>query len=194
MSNELPLASRTMPTPPSPHADFSTPSATRMLLGVLAMALVVLASNILVQYPINDWLTWGAISYPVAYLVSDLINRSHGPVPARRVAWVGFAVAVAASLLLAPPRIAIASGAAFILSQLFDISVFHRLRQGLWWKAPLIATILAAILDTFVFWSIAFAGGSDPWFTWALGDLGVKLTMGLLLLLPFRLLTWRSVH
>jgi len=194
MSNELPLASRTMPTPPSPHADFSTPSTTRMLLGVLAMALVVLASNILVQYPINDWLTWGAISYPVAYLVSDLINRSHGPVPARRVAWVGFAVAVAASLLLAPPRIAIASGAAFILSQLFDISVFHRLRQGLWWKAPLIATILAAILDTFVFWSIAFAGGSDPWFTWALGDLGVKLTMGLLLLLPFRLLTWRSVH
>ncbi|MDR2333065.1 MAG: queuosine precursor transporter [Burkholderiaceae bacterium] len=165
-----------------------------MLLGVLAMALVVLASNILVQYPINDWLTWGAISYPVAYLVSDLINRSHGPVPARRVAWVGFAVAVAASLLLAPPRIALASGAAFILSQLFDISVFHRLRQGLWWKAPLIATILAAILDTFVFWSIAFAGGSDPWFTWALGDLGVKLTMGLLLLLPFRLLTWRSVH
>lgn len=194
MSNELPLASRTMPTPPSPLADFSTPSTTRMLLGVLAMALVVLASNILVQYPINDWLTWGAISYPVAYLVSDLINRSHGPVPARRVAWVGFAVAVAASLLLAPPRIAIASGAAFILSQLFDISVFHRLRQGLWWKAPLIATILAAILDTFVFWSIAFAGGSDPWFTWALGDLGVKLTMGLLLLLPFRLLTWRSVH
>lgn len=183
-----------MPTPPSHHADFSTPSTARMLLGVLAMALVVLASNILVQYPINDWLTWGAISYPVAYLVSDLINRSHGPVPARRVAWVGFAVAVAASLLLAPPRIALASGAAFILSQLFDISVFHRLRQGLWWKAPLIATILAAILDTFVFWSIAFAGGSDPWFTWALGDLGVKLTMGLLLLLPFRLLTWRSVH
>lgn len=194
MSNEFLLASRTMPTPPAPHADFSTPSTARMLLGVLAMALVVLASNILVQYPINDWLTWGAISYPVAYLVSDLINRSHGPVPARRVAWVGFAVAVAASLLLAPPRIALASGAAFILSQLFDISVFHRLRQGLWWKAPLIATILAAILDTFVFWSIAFAGGSDPWFTWALGDLGVKLTMGLLLLLPFRLLTWRSVH
>ncbi|QIL83297.1 queuosine precursor transporter [Diaphorobacter sp. HDW4A] len=173
---------------------FTRPGAARMLAGIVAMAVVVLASNILVQYPINDWLTWGALSYPVAYLVSDLINRGYGPEPARRVAWVGFAVAVVASLLLAPPRIAIASGTAFILSQLFDISVFHRLRQGSWWRAPLIATVLAAILDTFVFWSIAFAGGSDPWITWALGDLGVKLVVGLCLLLPFRLLTWRSVH
>ncbi len=185
-------APHAMPTPQP--STFSAPSTARMLLGVLAMALVVVASNILVQYPINDWLTWGAISYPAAYLVSDLINRGHGPIPARRVAWVGFAVAVAASLALAPPRIALASGTAFILSQLLDISVFHRLRQGRWWKAPLAATILAAMLDTFVFWSIAFAGGGDPWFTWALGDLGVKLAMGLLLLLPFRLLTWRSVH
>ena len=173
---------------------FAVPTRRALVLAALAMAAVVLASNILVQYAINDWLTWGAFTYPGAFLVSELVNRRFGPQLARRVAWVGFAVAVVASLLLAPPRIAIASGTAFILSQLFDISVFHRLREGTWWRAPLIATVLAAILDTFVFWSIAFAGGSDPWITWALGDLAVKLAVGLLLLLPFRLLTWRSVH
>ncbi|WP_404976908.1 MULTISPECIES: queuosine precursor transporter [unclassified Acidovorax] len=171
---------------------FPAPTRTRLIGAVLAMAAVVLASNILVQYPINDWLTWGAISYPVAFLVSDLINRGHGPEPARRVAWVGFAVAVAASLLLAPARIAIASGTAFIVSQCLDIAIFHRLRQGTWWRAPLVATVLAAALDTAIFWSIAFAGSADPWITWALGDLGVKLAVGVLLLLPFRLLTWRG--
>ncbi|RYF27206.1 MAG: VUT family protein [Comamonadaceae bacterium] len=171
---------------------FAPPTRARFAAAVLAMAAVVLTSNILVQYPINDWLTWGALSYPVAFLVSDLINRGHGPAPARRVAWVGFAVAVAVSLLLAPPRIAIASGTAFIVSQWLDIGVFHRLRQGTWWRAPLIATVLAAALDTAIFWSIAFAGEGDPWVTWALGDLGVKLAVGLLLLLPFRLLTWRG--
>ena len=95
-----------------------------------AMALVVLASNILVQFAINDWLTWGAITYPVAFLVSELVNRAHGPGQARRVAWVGFAVAVAASLVLAPVRIAVASGTAFLLSQWLDIAVFDRLRRG----------------------------------------------------------------
>lgn len=164
------------------------PGKARFALAALAMAGVVLASNILVQYPINDWLTWGAISYPVAFLVSELVNRAHGPGPARRVAWFGFAMAVAASLALAPARIALASGTAFMLSQWLDISVFDRLRQGRWWRAPLAATLLAAMLDTALFWSIAFAGSGDPWPTWALGDLAIKLSMGVALLLPFRLL------
>ncbi|MFC7207203.1 VUT family protein [Comamonas endophytica] len=151
------------------------------------MAVVVLASNVLVQFQINDWLTWGAITYPFAFLVSELANRSHGPHHARRIAWAGFAVAVAASLALAPLRIALASGMAFLCSQLLDIQVFHRLRRGRWWRAPLVATLLAAVLDTALFWSIAFAGEDLPWVTLAIGDLGVKLGMGVALLLPFRM-------
>jgi len=170
-----------------------SPSLPQFAAAALAMAAVALASNILVQFPLNDWLTWGAITYPVAFLVSELVNRAHGPQQARRVAWVGFAVAVAASLVLAPVRIAIASGTAFLLSQWLDISVFDRLRHGTWWRAPLVATLLAAVLDTAVFWSIAFAGTSDPWITWALGDLGVKLGLGVALLLPFRLLIGRQL-
>jgi uncharacterized PurR-regulated membrane protein YhhQ (DUF165 family) len=151
---------------------FTTPSHTQLLAAIAAMGVVVLSSNILVQYAINDWLTWGAITYPFAFLVS-----------------------VAASLVLAPPRIALASGAAFIASQWLDIAVFHRLRAGRWWRAPLVATLLAACLDTFLFWSIAFAGAAEPWVTWALGDLGVKLVLGVALLLPFRLAIarwWRA--
>ena len=171
---------------------FPRASRTQFAAATLAMALVVLASNILVQYPLNDWLTLGAFTYPVAFLVSELANRRHGPDMARRVAWVGFAVAVAASLVLAPARIAIASGLAFLLSQWLDIGLFHRLHQGRWWRAPLVATGAAACLDTAVFWSIAFAGINDlPWVTWALGDLGVKLAIGVLMLLPFRLLMGR---
>jgi uncharacterized PurR-regulated membrane protein YhhQ (DUF165 family) len=161
---------------------------------ILAMALVVLASNLLVQYAINDWLTWGAFTYPVAFLVSELTNRRFGPQVARRVAWWGFAVAVAASLALAPLRIAAASGLAFIASQLLDIQVFDRLRRGSWWRAPLVATVAAAVLDTSLFWSIAFAGASLPWVTWAIGDLAVKLAVGVCLLLPFRLLIARSLR
>ena len=164
---------------------------TPFAVAACAMGAVVLASNILVQFPLNDWLTWGAITYPVAFLVSELVNRAHGPGQARRVAWVGFAVAVTASLVLAPVRIAIASGTAFFLSQWLDIAVFDRLRQGTWWRAPLVATLLAAVLDTAVFWSMAFAGTGGPWVTWALGDLAVKLVLGVALLLPFRLLMGR---
>ena len=170
-----------------------SPSLPQFAAAALAMAAVVLASNILVQFPLNDWLTWGAITYPVAFLVSELVNRAHGPQQARRVACVGFAVAVAASLVLAPVRIAVASGTAFLLSQWLDISVFDRLRHGTWWRAPLVATLLAAVLDTAVFWSIAFGGTSDPWITWALGDLAVKLGLGVALLLPFRLLIGRQM-
>ena len=166
---------------------------TAFVLATVAMMLVVLASNILVQFAINDWLTWGAFTYPVAYLVSELVNRRFGPGMAQRVAWVGFAVAVLASLWLAPARIAAASGLAFIASQLLDIRVFDRLRQGLWWRAPLLATVIAATLDTAVFWSIAFAGTGGPWVSWAIGDLGVKLAVGVCMLLPFRLLTRRRL-
>ena len=163
-----------------------------LLIATTAMVVVVLSSNILVQYPINDWLTWGAFTYPFAFLVSEWTNRQHGPAMARRIAWAGFAVAVAVSAVLAPPRIAAASGMAFIVSQLLDITVFNRLRDGNWWRAPLVATVLAACLDTAVFWSIAFAGEPLPWVRWALGDLAVKLAMGVLMLLPFRLLLWRQ--
>ena len=183
----------TMPSHSSAGSTFPGATPALFAIAALAMAAVVLASNILVQFPLNDWLTWGAITYPVAFLVSELVNRAHGPQQARRVAWVGFAVAVAASLVLAPLRIAIASGTAFLLSQWLDISVFDRLRHGTWWRAPLVATLLAAVLDTAVFWSIAFAGTSDPWITWALGDLGVKLGLGVALLLPFRLLIGRQL-
>jgi uncharacterized PurR-regulated membrane protein YhhQ (DUF165 family) len=171
---------------------FPQPTPAQFTQGVAAMVVVVLASNYLVQFAINDWLTWGAFTYPVAYLVSDLINRRFGPGQARRVAWLGFAVAVAASLALAPARIAAASGLAFIASQLLDIGVFDRLRRGTWWRAPLVATVIAAVLDSIVFWGIAFAGTEGPWLTWALGDLGVKLAVGVFMLLPFRLLIGRA--
>ncbi len=171
---------------------FPRATPAQFALGTLAMAVVVLASNVLVQFALNDWLTWGAFSYPVAFLVSDLVNRRFGPAAARRVAWAGFAIAIAASLALAPARIAAASGLAFIASQLLDIRVFHRLRRGLWWRAPLVATVLAAVLDSIVFWGIAFAGTGGPWLSWAAGDLGVKLAVGVLMLLPFRLLIGRA--
>lgn len=171
---------------------FTTASSRQFMAAVLAMGAVVLASNILVQYAINDWLTWGAITYPFAFLVSELVNRRFGPAQARRVAWVGFAVALLASALLTPPRIAAASGLAFACSQMLDISVFDKLRHSQWWRAPLVATMLAACLDTTVFWSIGFAGQELPWITWALGDLGIKLTLGIFLLLPFRLLMGRK--
>ena len=173
---------------------FPPATPARFAAGAFAMAVVVLASNLLVQYPLNDWLTWGAFTYPVAFLVSELANRRHGPQLAQRIAWVGFAVAIAASLVLAPARIAAASGLAFLLSQWLDIGVFHRLRSGLWWRAPLVATVAAAVLDTAVFWGIAFAGSDLPWITLAVGDLGVKLAIGVLLLLPFRLLMGRSME
>lgn len=171
--------------------NYAQPSKVHVALAIGSMAVVVLASNILVQYAINDWLTWGAFTYPLAYLVSELVNRRFGPHMARRVAWLGFAVAVLASLVLAPTRIAAASGLAFIASQLLDIRVFDRLRRGRWWRAPLLATVAAATLDGIIFWSIAFAGTDGPWLSWAAGDLAVKLGVGVLLLLPFRLLIGR---
>jgi uncharacterized PurR-regulated membrane protein YhhQ (DUF165 family) len=164
-------------------------SASRgMATGIAAMAVVVTVSNILVQYPINDWLTWGALSYPFAFLVSDLTNRRLGPGSARRVVWVGFASAVVLSAWLATPRIAGASGSAFLVSQLADVWVFDRLRHLKWWQAPLVSSSLGSILDTALFFSLAFAGTGLPWITWGLGDLAVKAVFAALLLIPFRLL------
>ncbi|MFQ5954956.1 MAG: VUT family protein [Kiloniellales bacterium] len=159
-------------------------------LGVAAaaMAAIVAASNFLVQFPINDWLTWGAFAYPVAFLVTDLTNRTFGPALARRVVYVGFAFGVVLSIWLATLRIAVASGTAFLLSQLADVYVFDRLRRLPWWQAPLISSILASILDTALFFSLAFAGTDLPWVTWALGVLGIKLAVAVVMLIPFRVL------
>ncbi|SME89730.1 hypothetical protein SAMN06265365_101248 [Tistlia consotensis] len=174
--------------------------ATRgVLLGVLAMTVVVVASNILVQHPIQLELTvfgipadhlwtWGALSYPVAFLVTDLCNRSMGPAKARRVVYAGFAVAVLLSAAFAGWRIALASGTAFLLAQLLDVLIFDRLRRMRWWQAPLISSGLASTLDTLVFFSLAFAGTAVPWPTLALGDYAVKLAVAVIMLVPFRAL------
>ena len=160
----------------------------RLAVAVVAMGLVVLVSNIAVGFPINDWLTWGAFTYPVAFLVTDLTNRLFGPVSARRVVYAGFGIGVVLSLVFADPRIAVASGTAFLAAQLLDVTIFDRLRRQSWWKAPLISSLLSSIVDTALFFSIAFAGTGLPWPTWALGDLGAKLFMAAALLLPFRIL------
>jgi uncharacterized PurR-regulated membrane protein YhhQ (DUF165 family) len=182
---------------------------------IAAMAAVVTASNILVQYPfahfgLGDILTWGAFSYPVAFLVNDLTNRRYGKQAARRVVFAGFLVGAFFSIWLATPRIAIASGTAFLIGQFLDITVFGRLRRQAWWRAPLAATLCGSLLDTAIFFSLAFAtpfafldtgfgladgslafpselfGGLAPlWVTLALGDLSVKVLMGLLMLAPY---------
>ncbi len=165
---------------------------TGIVIGVIAMAVVVAGSNFLVQFAINDWLTWAAFTYPVSFLVTDLCNRSLGAAAARRVVYVGFLIAVILSLWLANERIALASGSAFLVAQLLDVQVFDRLRRATWWKAPLISSGLASIVDTALFFSLAFAGTEVPWVTLALGDLVVKFAMASSLLLPYRLMM-RSV-
>ena len=163
-------------------------SLSGLQIPIAAMAAVIVLSNVLVQHPINDWLTWGAFSYPLVFLVADLCNRVLGPAAARRVAWVGFALAVAVSLTVAPWRIALASGAAFIVSQLLDITVFNRWRQQSWWKAPLIGSLAASVADTAVFFFLAFAGSDMDWLRLASGDLAVKALMAAVLLVPYRAL------
>mgnify|MGYP000857402243 FL=1 len=168
-----------------------TVQARQIILPALAMAAIVLVSNLLVQFPINPWLTWGAFSYPVAYFVTDVCNRVVGPQLARRVAWIGFACGLTCSAILAPVRIAIASGAAFIVSQLLDVAVFNQLRRQSWWKAPFFGSVAASIIDTAIFFSLAFYGTQVPWLPLACGDLGVKLFMALVLLPPYRALVRR---
>jgi hypothetical protein len=141
------------------------------LPGILAMAATVVASNILVQFLLGDWLTWGALTYPVAFLVTDVMNRVYGPAAARRVVWAGFAVGVACSLIgtrimiqgdgfeypAVTLRIALGSGLAFLSAQMMDVAVFDRLRGGAWWKAPLASTLVGSSLDTVLFFTIAFS-------------------------------------
>lgn len=166
----------------------SAVTAGGMAVGIAAMTIIVTGSNIAVQFPINAWLTWGALTYPISFLVTDLTNRAYGPRAARRVVYAGFAVAVALSIILATWRIAAASGSAFLLAQLLDIAIFDRLRRAAWWRAPFVSSILASAVDTALFFTLAFAGTGLPWVTWGIGDFGVKLAMALLLLAPFRAL------
>ena len=153
---------------------------------ILSMLIVITASNYLVQFPINDWLTWGAFTFPVAFLVTDLTNRAVGASAARRVAWTGFAIAVLVSLAVAPWRIALASGAAFIIGQLLDIVAFNRLRALSWWKAPLFGSLVASAVDTGLFFFLAFAGSGMDWMLLATGDLFIKSLMAAVLLAPYR--------
>ena len=173
------------------------PLPLSLLLPIVAMMAVIGVSNVAVQHAINDWLTWGAFTYPLAFLVTDLTNRAWGPGRARTVAYVGFPFGMGLSIILAVAadiplwegvRVALASGFAFICAQLFDIALFHRLRRGLWWRAPLVSSLSASVLDTAIFFSAAFALTGLPWVTWALGDFAIKVGMAAVLLIPFRLL------
>jgi uncharacterized PurR-regulated membrane protein YhhQ (DUF165 family) len=159
-----------------------------LAISFAAMVAVITVSNIAVRFPINDWLTYGALTYPVAFLVSDLTNRAVGPTRTRRVVYAGFAVAVILSALLSTPRIAAASGTAFLLAQLADIAIFDRLRRRTWWVAPLASSLLASAFDTALFFTLAFAGTGLPWVTWGIGDYGVKACMAFIMLIPFRVL------
>ena len=178
-------------------------SFRRLVVPVLAMTLVVVASNILVQYPfepfgLGDYLTWGAFSYPVAFLVTDLTNRRYGAATARQLVIVGFIIAVVLSIWLATPRIALASGTAFLVGQLLDITVFNRLRRQNWWHAPLAGSVVGSALDTALFFSLAFAGIEDMsvpvpvfgltlplWQSLAIFDFAVKMLVALLALIPY---------
>lgn len=191
-------------------------------IAVAAMAVVVVASNYLVQFPVQghlgalnlaDLLTWGAFTYPAAFLVTDLTNRKFGPNPARLVVAVGFVFAVALSILLSTPRIAAASGSAFLVAQLLDVTVFNRLRRLSWWKAPFASSLIGSVIDTVLFFSIAFSGAfavllgyydafaveTAPllgvfaaevprWISWAVGDFSVKILVAVFLLAPYRIL------
>jgi uncharacterized PurR-regulated membrane protein YhhQ (DUF165 family) len=167
----------------------------RILAAVAAMAVVVAASNVLVQHPfapfgLADYLTWGAFTYPFAFLVTDLSNRAFGPATTRRIVLAGFAVAVVASIVLATPRIALASGTAFLSAQLLDVAVFDRLRHATrWWTAPFVSSLIASALDTALFFSLAFAGEPLPWVSWALCDFAVKVALAALALVPYRLIS-----
>ena len=159
--------------------------ALPIALPIFAMVIVVVASNVLVQYPINDFLTWGAFTFPAAFLVTDLTNRRFGAGRARRVVYAGFLVGAAFSIVLAGPRIGGASATAFLTGQLLDIAIFDRLRQMAWWQAPLASSIFASAVDTALFFSLAFSGTGLPWVTLGVGDFAIKLAMAAVLLIPY---------
>lgn len=169
----------------------SSPSTTTqhvpaVVTGAIAMAIIVYVSNRLVVLPINDWLTWAAFTYPFAFLVTDLVNRRAGSKAAMQVVIVGFALGVVLSWIAGDPRIAIASGTAFLVAQSLDVGVFARLRQRAWWVAPGVSSTLGSVVDTLLFFSIAFIGTGVPWMQLAAGDLAVKLAMVIFALLPYR--------
>ena len=203
------------------------------LPGILAMAIIVVASNILVQFLFGNWLTWGAFTYPLAFLVTDVMNRVYGVGPARKVIFAGFIVGILCSLIgsqimlqgdgftyaAVALRVAIASGTAFLIAQLVDVFVFNSLRDGNWWRAPLVSSVIGSALDTAIFFSLAFSasvsfgaaadaevswawdlvpllgiGAESPlWVSLAIADWMVKLSLALIALIPFKLLTDRML-
>ena len=164
------------------------------------MGLIVLASNYLVQFPIKYYgleeiLTYGAFSYPIAFLITDLANRSFGKLVARKIVYIGFTIGILFTLIfstnftdLISIRIAIGSGTAFIIAQLSDVQIFDQLRKKKWFIAPLTSSLIGSTVDTFLFFSISFYGTGIPWVTLAIGDLAVKIFVALVMLIPFRLL------
>lgn len=205
----------------------------KYLPGILAMAAIVVASNILVQFLFGNWLTWGAFTYPLAFLVTDVMNRLYGVQAARKVVLAGFATGVACSLIgsqimlqgdgytyaAVPLRVAVASGIAFLVAQLTDVAIFNRFRDGQWWRAPLISTLVGSALDTALFFTIAFSasvtffgaaadeavnwawdavpflgfGAEMPlWVSLAFADWLVKLTLALIALIPFRMIVSKA--
>ena len=166
----------------------------------LLMGFIVLISNFLVQFPVKYYgleeiLTYGAFSYPVAFLITDLANRSFGKLIARKIVYFGFTIGILFTLLfstnfsdLISIRIAIGSGTAFIIAQLLDVQVFDKLRRKTWFVAPLFSSLIGSTVDTFLFFSISFYGTGVPWVTLSLGDLSVKIFIALVMLVPFRLL------
>ncbi len=166
----------------------------------LLMGIIVVISNYLVQFPIkyfglSDILTYGAFSYPITFLITDLANRAYGKIVARKVVYIGFIVGILLTIFVSKNfsdiisiRIAIGSGTAFFIAQNLDVQIFDRLRRKSWFVAPLTSSTLGSVIDTFLFFSIAFYSTGIPWVTLALGDLAVKLFITLAMLIPFRLL------
>ena len=164
------------------------------------MGVVVLSSNYLVQFPIQYYgleeiLTYGAFSYPVAFLITDLANRSYGKLVARKIVYIGFAIGISFTLIfstnfadLISVRIAIGSGTAFLVAQLLDVQIFDKLRKKEWFIAPLTSSLIGSTVDTFLFFSISFYATGIPWVTLSLGDLAVKILVALVMLIPFRIL------
>ena len=170
-----------------------------LLLSFL-MGVVVLSSNYLVQFPVNYYglneiLTYGAFSYPIAFLITDLANRSYGKIVARKIVYFGFVLGIGFTVLFSTDfadfisiRIAIGSGVAFLTAQLLDVQIFDRLRKKEWFVAPLTSSMIGSTIDTFLFFSISFYGTGVPWVTLSIGDLIVKVIVALIMLIPFRLL------
>ena len=164
------------------------------------MGVVVLSSNYLVQFPIkyyglDEILTYGALSYPIAFLITDLANRSYGKLIARKIVYIGFLIGISFTLLfstnfadLISVRIAIGSGVAFLVAQLLDVQIFDRLRKKKWFIAPLTSSFIGSTVDTFLFFSISFYATGIPWVTLSFGDLAVKIFVAMMMLIPFRLL------